>query len=367
VPRIRDYLLDSNVQLGATYDTGKLSTSRVNEGFEAGARYINAGKDEIGTMPAPVEAVSNFAANSNHLVYGSSTTQLFRNLSQTLTFQAGEEIIISALDHEANIASWVDLAERQQLVIKWWQPGGQGSSPKLTADNLAGLLTDKTRLLAFTHCSNIMGTIHDVKAISAAAHKFPNVLVCVDAVAYAPHRPIDVKDLGVDFYAFSWYKVFGPHIAMLYASQTAQEQMRSLGHYFNPKKTLSEKIGLASGSYELVAGIPVLTKELTADGWDGPIKQEAGLQSRLLDYLKKRKDVTVYGEVSSDSALRVPTISFRVAGWSSREVVETVEAKTNLGFRWGHFYSHRLVKDVLGLDPADGVVRFSMAHYNTGK
>lgn len=133
-------------------------------------------------------------------VLGSSTTQLFRNLSQTLNFSHGDEIIVSKIDHEANIASWVDLAERQKLVLKWWLPSQaslDASSPKLEVADLKDLLSDKTRLVTLTHASNILGTIHDVKAVSDAVHaQKDEALVCVDGVAYAPHRPIDVKALG---------------------------------------------------------------------------------------------------------------------------------------------------------------------------
>lgn len=121
-------------------------------------------------------------------------------------------MIVSVVDHEANIASWVDLAERQKLLLKWWKPNSDApdakTNPKLLAADLAALLTDRTRLVACTHASNILGSIHDIKAIASTAHAHnPNTIVCVDAVAYAPHREIDVKDLGVDLYAFSWYKV----------------------------------------------------------------------------------------------------------------------------------------------------------------
>lgn len=145
----------------------------------------------------------------NAPVLGSSTTQLFRNLSFALQFDEGDEIVVSQIDHEANIAPWVDLAERQKLVLKWWTPAQRcRASPRLEAKDLDALLSDRTKLITLTHASNILGTIHDVKAISTAAHmRCPNALVCVDAVAYAPHRPIDVKHLGADIYAFSWYKV----------------------------------------------------------------------------------------------------------------------------------------------------------------
>ncbi|KAF5624635.1 selenocysteine lyase [Fusarium tjaetaba] len=342
---IRDYLITSNVQMGASYGVGKLSASKVNKGYEAAARYINALPDEI--------------------VYGASSTQLLRNLALGLTFAQGDEIIVSTLDHEANIAPWLDLAERQGLNIKWWTPEGQGNNPKLTVESLKPLLSDRTRFLALTHCTNLLGSIHDVKAIAAAAHEYPDVFVCVDGVAYAPHRPIDVNDLGVDFYCLSWYKVFGPHIAMLYGSREAQKQLRPLGHYFNPADSLSDKAGFSAGSYELIASISVVVEHLLAESWDNSIAQETEIQKLLLDYLTERDDANIYGEPDSDPSKRLPIVSFTINGWNSRSVVAAIEANSNLGLKHGHFYSHRLVKQVLDLDTTDGVVRVSMAHYNT--
>jgi len=127
-----------------------------------------------------------------------------------LNFPEGSEIIVSAIDHEANIASWVDIASREKLVLKWWLPKTK-INPKLEASDLKELMTEKTVLVTCTHASNILGTIHDIKAIAEQVHTVPGALLCVDAVAYAPHRPIDMKELGADFYCFSWYKV-NPHL-----------------------------------------------------------------------------------------------------------------------------------------------------------
>ncbi|KZL68964.1 aminotransferase class-v [Colletotrichum incanum] len=349
IDSVRDYLSQTNVQLGASYKVGQRATASYNEGYQAGAKYINASPDEI--------------------VFGASTTQLFRNLSHTFSFNKGDEIIVSAVDHEANIASWIDLASRQDLTLKWWKPA-DAPNPKLTVENLKPLLSEKTRLVTLTHASNILGTIHDVATVAAAVHKeTPKGLVCVDGVAYAPHRPLDVQALGVDFYAFSWYKVYGPHTAMLYASRAAQDgHMRSLGHFFNPSNSLEGKLGLAGGSYELVSAVPRVVEYLgtpNSEGWKGKIEQERLLQSTLLEYLNGRSDVTVYGETEAGTECRVPTISFRVKGWGAKELVTAVEKETDFGFRWGHFYSYRLIKEILNLDPADGIVRVSMVHYNS--
>ncbi|KAK2609790.1 hypothetical protein N8I77_003273 [Diaporthe amygdali] len=337
-----------------------MDTQKVRANFPA------LSQDQVFFDNAGGSQILGSVVDSDDAVLGASTTQLFRNFASTLNFQPGDEIVISAIDHEANIAPWVDLAKHQDLVLKWWKPAS-ATAPKLLASELTPLLSERTRLVTCTHASNILGTIHDIKAIAAAAHAAnPSALVCVDAVAYAPHRRIDVRALGVDVYAFSWYKVYGPHIAVLYAAAgSAQAQMRSLGHFFNPHATLENKLGLAGGSYELVSGISAVASYVDAVGWEAIVAQEAELQGTLLGYLNGRDDVTVRGETSADGTVRVPTVSFTVKGWDSRELVETVEKETRFGFRWGAFYSNRLVNEVLGLGK-DGVVRGNIPDMGAG-
>ncbi|KAL9580275.1 MAG: hypothetical protein Q9212_004590, partial [Teloschistes hypoglaucus] len=185
---IRTYLEETNVQLGASYDIGQKATEKYNQGFKSAADFLNAGVDEI--------------------VIGPSTTQLFANLAQSLALSlpADAEIICSSIDHEANIASWVRFAKIRNLTLKWWTPSPEPGDLKLTPENLRPLLSEKTKLVTCTHTSNILGTIHDIKAIAEEVHKVQGAMLCVDGVAYAPHREIDVKELGVDFYSFSWYK-----------------------------------------------------------------------------------------------------------------------------------------------------------------
>ncbi|OTB02107.1 hypothetical protein M426DRAFT_205555 [Hypoxylon sp. CI-4A] len=384
VEAISDYLVNSNVQFGGGYKTSQASSIRYDGGVAAGARFLNAQRDEV--------------------AYGPSTTQLLRNLSFTFEFQEGDEIVVSAVDHEANIAPWKDLAERQNLDIKWWVPETGETNPRLLPDDLKLLLSPRTRLVTCTHASNVLGTIHDVKAIAETVHAtVPGALVCVDGVAYAPHRPVDVKALGVDFYVLSWYKIFGPHVAMLYGSREAQEQMRTLGHFFNPHATLENKISLGmdicerglfsqipfswhlalvfffgawdtvlttnigSGYYELVQSIPAIVDYIgppESAHWTEIATYESVLQSTILEYLNAKPEITVFGETSTDGRLRLPTVSFKVEGWDSKELVETLERTTNFGFRWGAFYSNWLVNEFFKLDES-GVVRVSMAHYNT--
>jgi selenocysteine lyase/cysteine desulfurase len=158
-------------------------------------------------------------------------------------------------------------------------------------------------------------------------------------------------------------QVYGPHIAVLYASNSAQQHMKPMTHYFNPTKTLEDKIGFAASNYECVQSIPTITYYLSG-AFPAIAQHEGKLQTILLDFLNSRADITVLGSTSTDPGVRVPTISFTVKEMSSKTVVAEAEKVSNYGFRWGHFYSKRLCDEVLGLE-SEAVVRVSMVHYNT--
>ncbi|KAJ6790236.1 hypothetical protein PWT90_06844 [Aphanocladium album] len=344
IESIREYLSHQNVQLGASYAVGRRATASYTRAFADAADFIKANVDEV--------------------VFGPSTTQLLRNLSWTLRFKPGDEIVISAIDHEANVAPWVDLAERQGLDVKWWRPK-DALDPELHPLDLAPLLSARTRLVCCTHASNLLGTVTDVRAIADLAHGV-GALLCVDGVAYAPHRLVNVRELGVDFYVFSWYKVYGPHVATLYASWAAQTQMRSLGHFFNAHTSLADKMGLAGGSYELCQSVSAVVSYLgdrEYGSWSAMEDHEEALTEALLGYLREVPGITIYGKRGVQAA-RLPIVSFTVDGWNSRELVEAIEKRSNYGLRWGAFYSNRLVRETLLLKD-DGVVRVSLAHYNT--
>ena len=126
------------------------------------------------------------------------------NLAGALQFNEGDEIILSKMEHETNVKPWLHMADRLKLKVKWWV--SEKPDLKLTPENLKPLLSPKVKFVACTHVSNILGTIHDVKAIANTVHE-AGALFCVDGVSFAPHRQVDVAAFGIDFYAFSWYKV----------------------------------------------------------------------------------------------------------------------------------------------------------------
>ena len=275
------------------------------------------------------------------------------------------EIIVSNLCHEAGISAWVFLARRLGITIKWWTPG-RGNQPTLDLDKLRALLSPKTRLVTCGHVSNVVGTIHPIKTIADIVHTIPGAMLSVDGVAYAPHRRIDVKALDVDFYCFSWYKVFGPHIGMIYAKRSVQDrEMTSLGHYWLHHHALETKLSLGVASYELQHGLTQIVRYLNQVGWDAIVRYEQEITEILLAYLRsKPENYIVYGEQSSDPELRVSLVTFSVKGWTSEDIANEVMNRSNIRILWGNCYSKRPVEEVLGLGE-DGVVRVSLAHYNT--
>ncbi|OAA39362.1 Pyridoxal phosphate-dependent transferase, major domain protein [Metarhizium rileyi] len=311
-------------------------------------------------------------AKNDEIAFGPSTTGLLRTLSNSLCqeLNGDSEIIVSVLCHEAGITAWLALAKSLGISIKWWTPrGGMGNNrdPRLSLETLRPLLSSKTRLVCCGHVSNITGTIEPIKEIASLVHTIPGALISVDGVAWAPHRPIDVDDLGVDFYVFSWYKVFGPHIAQMYARHTVHKRyLASLNHYFLDPEALCVKLGLGNSCIELEQSVvPVINYLVDQVGWDSVISHEAAITACLLDYLTSNPDLyTVYGSQTSDPKERVSLVSFSVNGVSSDRVAKEIHETSNFRLISGDCWSPRTVHDVLGL-AGEGVLRASLVHYNT--
>ena len=360
VERISGYLVHHNVQLGASYkvsaEAGKkleYATSRITE-------LLNASRDE-------------------EVVIGSSTTMLLRILSLTISQQwkKGDEIIVTDTDHEANVSPWMDLREKG-FEVKIWKVNPE--TLELEIEDLNKLMTEKTRLVAVTHASNVLGTINPIKKIAEAVHA-AGALICVDGVAYAPHRKVDVQDLDADFYTFSWYKTYGPHLAVMFGKYDELAKLESLNHYFIGKDTIPYKLQPGNMNFELTystIGIIEYYEEMyrhhfenrNADFSDRLNKtfeiisqHEEDLASLLLNYLKGIPEIRIIGNPYADASRRVPTISFVHETFKSDEIVEQVD-EHKIGIRFGDFYAKKLI-EALGLGEKNGVVRVSLVHYNT--
>lgn len=275
-------------------------------------------------------------------------------------------MVVSNLCHEASAAAWIKLAQDLNIAIKWWAPP-PGDDPCLSLETLKPLLTPKTRIVTCNHVSNVVGTIHPIRQVADMVHSIPGAVLIVDGVALAPHRPIDVKALDVDFYCFSWYKVFGPHVAQLYGRRSAQQRVLShMAHYFlGSMPGLDWRLRLGANSFELEAGLVPITRYLNQVGWEKIIAQETILQGIFLSYLSCRPRVfRIFGEKSSDPKKRISVITFRVIGQSCLEVTNKICRGGRFRVVSGNCWAPRPTHDVLGLDE-DGLIRVSFVHYNT--
>lgn len=300
--------------------------------------------------------------------FGQTTTFLLRSLGQALRplLNSDCEMIVSNMCHEASAGAWVALAKDLNIAIKWWAPP-PGDSPCLSLETLKPLLTPKTRIVTCNHVSNVVGTIHPIRQVADMVHSIPGAMLIVDGVAWAPHRPVDVQALDVDFYCFSWYKVFGPHIAQLYGRRSVQKRMRSgISHFFlDDMLGFDWRLRLGCNTFELEEALVPIARYLNEVGWDKIIAQETVLQEIFLTYLQRRPGLfRIFGEKSSDPNIRVSVITFQVIGKSSSEVANKICQRGRFRITSGNCWAPRPTHDVLKLDD-EGLVRVSFVHYNT--
>ncbi len=358
VDRVSDYLLTSSVQLGASYAQSQAAGERVLAARRSVAQLINAPADD-------------------EVVMGGATTSLMFLFTQALLpgVKPGDEIVVTNTDHEANIGCWMRLRQAG-AVVKVWEVNPQTLALDLA--DLDRLLSPRTTWVAMTHASNILGTVNPVAEVAQRAHAV-GARLCVDAVAYAPHRLVDVQASGADAYVFSFYKVFGPHYAVLWLKRDLLLGLPSLNHYFIGPEVVPYKLQPGNVNYELSYGCIGISDYLVHVGntlgatgterqkmqaaFDAFEAHENLLAERLLAYLRSKPSVRVIGHDSATNGQRVPTISF-VAGQQSSEAIVRHVDQYGIGIRFGDFYAKRLI-EALGLQAQGGVVRVSIAHYNT--
>ncbi|PKD21492.1 aminotransferase [Salegentibacter salinarum] len=359
--RISGYLLHHNVQLGASYKVSREAGEKLTYATKQVSRFINAGKPE-------------------EVVIGSSSSMLLRILSICISkqWEEGDEVIVTNTDHEANVSPWTDLKEKG-INVKIWK--ANPDTLELEISDLNKLLSNRTKLVAVTHASNILGSINPIKEIAKTVHK-AGALICVDGVAYAPHRRVDVRKLDVDFYVFSWYKTYGPHLAVMYGKYNQLYKMEGFNHYFFTKKDVPYKFQPGNFNFELTYSLLGITeyfdhlfkhefpKEKKAEFQEKMDKvfeligrHEERISKPLLTYLDEHPDIKIIGRNIAEREKRVPTISFVHTELSSDQIVEKVD-DYRIGIRFGDFYAKKLIEDA-GLKEKNGVVRVSLVHYNT--
>ncbi len=358
VERINTFLYDKNVQIGGSYDVSQQAAKALLDARVAAMHLVNAARPE-------------------EIVFGSSTTVLIQNLARAMRSQlkAGDEIIVTISDHESNIGPW-DVLRDMGVIIKFWPLDTR--TYELDIADLVPLMSERTKLVCVTHVSNILGAINPVADIARFVHE-RGARICVDAVAYAPHRAIDVVAWDVDYYVFSLYKTYGPHYAMMYGKYDHLLELDPLYHFFYGRDKVPGKLEPGNPNYELAYSLTGIVdylcelgektgatgsqRERIVAAFDAIAVQENALTERLLSYLRSRNDCRIIGETTNRNGRRIPTISFVFEGRDSEDICKAMDAY-RIAIRFGDFHARRL-GDHVGLPQYNGAVRVSMVHYNT--
>lgn len=358
VERINTFLYEKNVQIGGSYEVSQAAAEALYEARTAAMHLVNASRPE-------------------EIVFGNSTTALLQNLARAMHSQLspGDEIVVTVSDHESNIGPWDRLQERG-VIIKTW-PLDKGTLT-LNLSDLAPLMSERTKLVCVTHCSNLLGSINPIREIADFVHA-RGAKICVDAVAYAPHRAVDVQAFDVDYYVFSLYKTYGPHYALMYGKYDLLLELDPLYHYFYGREKVPGKLEPGNPNYELAYSTCGIVDYLVAlgerAGETGSIRQkieaaygaitaqEDALTERLLTYLRSRNDCMIIGQSLNRDSQRVPTIAFRFDGREAADLCKAMDVE-KIAMRFGDFHSRRLA-EYLGLTDHGGMLRVSMVHYNT--
>jgi cysteine desulfurase family protein (TIGR01976 family) len=330
IEAIAGYLRESNANLGGAFGSSRRSDALLTQARLAGAAFLRCEPDE-----------AFFGANMTTLNFA-----LTRTIGRTL--RAGDEILATKLDHDGNVAPWLELAEDTGARVRLVETDDDTT---LDYGDLERKLSDRTRVVAFPLASNAVGTTTDARRIVSLAHD-AGALAWADAVHYGPHGPIDVADLGVDVLLCSPYKFFGPHLGLGFVRASLTEQWR-------PYKVRPADHAYETGTlpHELLAGFVAAVEYIESIGWEPIQAHERALGQRFLDGLPDH--VTLYGLPTMDG--RVPTFAFNVDAHSPRAVAERL-AERDIAVWDGNYYAVEIMQR-LGLD--DGAVRAGFLHYNT--
>lgn len=344
-----------------------------------GGRF-RASKAADAIYDAAHEAMADLlgAAHGGEIVLGQSMTMLTFHMSRAISrdWREGDEIIVTTMDHEGDVAPWLRAAADRGATVRWLT--FNRDSWRLEPDDLRALVGDRTRLVALNHASNLTGSINPIADLSAIARD-AGALVYVDSVQFAPHGKVDVAALGCDFLACSAYKFFGPHLGVLWARESLLAGLDGYRVRCAPADT-SGRHELGTSQTELFAGLAACADYLAwlgertgatgdrrariAGAYAAASAYEMPLAQTLIDALAALPGVTIHGITNPNRMFeRVPTVSISLAGHRNADLAQAL-ADQDINVWSGHNYAVELVRQ-LGLDEADGVLRIGLAHYNT--
>lgn len=355
IDRLTDFYMKNKVQVNYPYPASMKAGKLMEDSYKRMSDYLNIDESEV------------------H--FGPSTTQNIYVLAHAMRpmWKDGDEIIVSCQDHEANAGAWRRLAEQGINIIEWHVDSETGL---LGLEELDSLFSDRTKMVAFPHCSNVIGHVNPVSTISDKAHQH-GALSVVDGVGYAPHGFPDLKDLGADIYLFSLYKTFGPHLGLMYVDKHLIQKMENQSHYFKEGITRSmlTPAGPDHAQIASVSGIldyfdEVYKRHFTEDKAPNErsrainqlfAEHEKNLLRQLLDFLRSRDDLRIVGPDSLDE--RAPIVSIIPLKKNTKKVYsELIQQKLMLGL--GNFYAVRPLQD-MQIPEQPGVIRISFLHYTT--
>lgn len=366
--RIQDYLVQSNANHGGMFRTSRASDAIVAEARQALADFLNAARPE-------------------EIVFGPNMTTLTFHISRSLarTLQPGDELVVTRLDHDANISPWLMVAQDRGCTVRWVDFREQDCT--LDMQSLEQQINERTKIVAVGYASNAVGTINDARRAVELAHRV-GALAYIDAVQYAPHRPIDVQALDCDFLVCSAYKYFGPHLGVLYGKYDLLNNLTA--YKVRPASNEpGEKFETGTQSFEAIAGALGAMEYLQwlgstfgapfagqlADQYSGrrlALKQamaaiqeyELELNHSLLETLSSIPGLHIRG-ITDPHRLeqRVPTFSFTLEGWTPEAAAQAL-GNDNI-YVWNGNYYALAVTERLGLEEQGGMVRVGLVHYNT--
>ncbi len=355
ISRLTDFYMKNKVQVNYPYPASMKAGELMGASYKRMADYLNVEDSEI------------------H--FGPSTTQNIYVLANAMRpmWKDGDEIIVSCQDHEANAGAWRRLADRGIKIKEWHVNAVTGL---LSLDELEALFTDRTKMVAFPHCSNVIGQINPAKEISQRAHKH-GALSVVDGVGYEPHGFPDLKDLGADIYLFSLYKTFGPHLGLMYVNKDLIGKLQNQSHFFKEgiARSMLTPAGPDHAQIASASGILDYFDEVYKHHFDKEAEpaqrsraiislfheHENALLKQLIDFLRTRDDVQIVGPGSAEG--RAPIVSIIPLKKELKSVYATLtEHRLMLGM--GHFYAVRPLMD-MAIPIQPGVLRISFVHYTS--
>jgi cysteine desulfurase family protein (TIGR01976 family) len=335
IDAIATYLRESNANIGAPYETSRRTDELVERAHERGASFLGCAPGEI--------------------AFGQSMTALNFLLTRAFarTLREGDEVVVTALDHDGNVSPWLEIAHDLGIVVR---TASLTDELELDHDDLAAQLSPRTRVVAFPVAANSVGTAPDVGRVVELAHG-TGALAWADAVHYAPHGRIDVTSWDVDVLICSPYKFFGPHMGMAFGKRELLESWRPYKVRPAADHPVGHRFELGTSQHELLAGFVAAVDYVDSLGWDAMVAHERALGERFLD--GRPQDVELYGLPTMTG--RVPTFCFNVPGRTPAEVA-TFLAEREIAVWHGNYYAVETMRH-LGLD--DGAVRAGIVHYNT--